>query len=451
VRPLTPLRIVRTAAVAAVGTVLLAACAPGSSSGAADHTAKAVRTSIGDKPVTLTLLVNSGVDVPFFESLGKKFTAKHPNVTVNVTSQDYQALTTNIAHVLSGSDVPDLVRVSQFGNLIKDHLLTSLDGYAKAYGWDQWPQSQFASTRVGPDGTQRGTGSLYGAGPGFGLTGVYYDKQLAQRIGMTRPPATVAEFEQLLAKAKGAGLQPIMINGKDGGSVYPLQNLQMDYAGDAQTVQNWNFAKPGADIDTPALVTAATTLARWGHAGYLPADVNDIDQTKAPTEFIKGHGVFFPSGNWQAPGLDKAGAGKFGFFLFPPEKAGGRQWAMTATDNLGIPAKSSHADVAAAFLDFVQTDPGARQDTVTLGGLVPAGPKDASTPTAPAGSAVEATVTSFQSLLKSDGLVGFMADATASIHVNTLIPQVQLLLGGKTSPTAFAHKVQADYERDLGR
>jgi raffinose/stachyose/melibiose transport system substrate-binding protein len=455
VRSLTSFRAARTvaAATAAAGALLLSACAPGSDSdsGSAGRPSAAVKTDIGSKPLTLTLLVNSGVDVPYFTSLGKKFSARHTNVTVKVTSQDYQALTTNIAHVLSGSNAPDLVRVSQFGNLIKDHLLRNLDPYAKAYGWDGWPQSQFASTRVGPDGKERGTGSLYGAGPGFGLTGVYYNKELAQRIGMVQPPATVAEFEQLLGKAKDADLQPIMINGKDGGTVYPLQNLQMDYAGDATTVQDWNFAKPGADIDTPALVQAATTLRRWGKAGYLPADVNDIDQTKAPAQFAKGHGVFFPSGNWQAPGLDKAEAGKFGFFLFPPKEAGGRQWAMTATDNLGIPAKSSHADVAAAFLDFVQTDKGARQDTVTLGGLVPAGPQDAPTPTAPAGSAVGATVQAFQALLKSDGLVGFMADATASIHVNTLIPQVQLLLGGKTSPTAFASKVQTDYQRDLGR
>jgi raffinose/stachyose/melibiose transport system substrate-binding protein len=60
-------------------------------------------------------------------------------------------------------------------------------------------------------------------------------------------------------------------------------------------------------------------------------------------------------------------------------------------------------------------------------------------------------VTAFQTLLKSNGLVGFMADATASIHVTTLIPQTQLLLAGKTSPTPFASKVQSDYQRDLGR
>ncbi|WP_131735546.1 ABC transporter substrate-binding protein [Actinomadura roseirufa] len=445
-----PRRAGRIAAVTAAGALLVSACAPSATS-EADRPAKPVNTDIGAKPVTLTLLVTSGTDVPFFTALGKLFHAEHDNVTVKVTSQDYGALTTNIAHVLTGGNVPDLVRVPQFGNLVNNRLLTNLDPYAKVYGWDGWPQSQFASTRVAADGKQRGTGSLYGAGPGFGLTGVYYDKTLAQRIGMSRPPATVAEFEGLLAKAKDAGLQPIMINGKDGGTVYPLQNLLMDDAAKARAVQDWNFAKPGANINTPAMVSAATTLRRWAQDGYLPADVNTIDQTRAPAEFLKGKSVFFPSGNWQAPGLDKAGQGKVGFFLFPPGEAGGSSWAMTAAANLGIPAKSSHADVAAAFLDFVQTDPRARQDTVTLGGLVPAGPVNAAVPAAPAGSAVAATVTAFQSLLKSDGLVGFMADATASINVNTLLPQTQLLLSGKTSPTAFAAKVQGDYERDLGR
>ena len=442
-------RIVQVAAVAVL--LLLNACAPGGNSDAGPAPSKPVSTGVGSEPVTLKLLVNSGVDVPFYTALGELFHAKYNNVTVKVENQDYATLTTTIAHILAGSNVPDLVRVSQLGNLIQDHLVTSLDPYAKAYGWDQWPQSQFASTRVGPNGKQRGTGALYAAGAGFGLTGVYYNKALAQRIGMTRPPATVAEFEQLLAKAKDAGLQPIMTNGKDGGSVYPLQNLVMSSADDAQAVQDWNYAKPGAGIDNPATVKAATTLQRWGQAGYLPADVNDIDQTRAPAEFAKNNGVFFPSGNWQAPGLDKARAGEFGFFLFPPGEAGGPSYAMTAAANLAIPAKSPNADLAAAFLDFVQTNQQARQATVNLGGLVPAGPANASAPTAPRGSAVAATVSAFQELLTSNGLVGFMADATASIHVNSLIPQTQLLLAGKTTPEAFAAKVQSDYERDLGQ
>ena len=142
---------IRVAAIAAAGALLVPACTPGSTSNGASTPTKVATTGVGSAPVTLKLLVTSGVDVPFFTALGKLFHAKNTNVTVQVTSQDYGALTTNIAHILSGNDVPDLVRVPQFGNLVTDHLLNSLDPYATAYGWDTWPQSQFASTRVGAE------------------------------------------------------------------------------------------------------------------------------------------------------------------------------------------------------------------------------------------------------------------------------------------------------------
>jgi raffinose/stachyose/melibiose transport system substrate-binding protein len=436
-----------TAAILAV-----AACAPGAatSSSAPVSSPAAASTSVGTAPTTLNILVSTP-DVPLFTTLGKAFHAKYGNVTVKVTSQDFNTLVTNTPHILSGSDVPDVVRIASFGHLVTDRLLTNLDPYAFAYGWDKWPQSQFASTRVGADGKQRGTGGLYGVGPGFGLTGIYYNKALAKRIGMTAPPATLADFEQLLSKAKSAALLPILINGGDGGTVYPLQNLQMDYAGSPQAVQTWNYDTPGANIDTSATVKAATTLQQWSKDGYFSPGVNSVDQTHAPADFASGQGVFFPSGNWQAPGLDKAGQGKFGFFLFPPLQQGGKFTAMTAADTLAVPAKAKHAAVAAAFLNFIQTDPAARNDAVSLGGIVPAGPAGAAVPPAPAGSAVAATVTAFQQLLKSNGLVDFMANATASIEVNTLLPQTQLLLAGKTSPAAFATKIQADYESDLGK
>jgi raffinose/stachyose/melibiose transport system substrate-binding protein len=430
----------------------VAACAPGpaTSSSALPATPKAASTGVGTAPVTLSILVSTP-DVPLFSALGEAFHAKYGNVTVKVTSQDFNTLVTNTPHILAGSDVPDIVRIASFGNLVTDQLLTNLDPYAAAYGWNKWPQSQFASTRVDADGKQRGTGGLYGIGPGFGLTGIYYNKALAKRIGMTEPPATLAEFEQLLGKAKSAGLLPILINGGDGGTVYPLQNLQMDYAGSPQAVQTWNYDMPGANIDTSATIKAAATLQQWSKNGYFSPGVNSVDQTHAPADFASGQGVFFPSGNWQAPGLDKAGQGKFGFFLFPPLQQGGTFTAMTAADTLAVPAKAKHVAVAAAFLNFIQTDPTARNDAVSLGGIVPAGPAGTPVPPAPAGSAVAATVTAFQQLLKSNGLVDFMANATASIEVNTLLPQTQLLLAGKTSPTAFATKIQTDYESDLGK
>jgi len=433
----------------AAAALAITACAPGAASNSAPASPTTATTAIASRAETLNILVSTP-DVPLFDALGKAFHAKYRNVTVKVTSEDFNTLITNTPHILAGTDVPDLVRIASFGNLVTDRLLDNLDPYANVYGWTKWPQSQFASTRVAANGKQRGTGSLYGVGPGFGLTGIYYNTALAKRIGMTQPPATLGAFERLLAKAKEMRLLPLLINGEDGGTVYPLQNLQMDYAGSPQQVQAWNYDAPGANIDTAATVKAAATLQQWNEAGYFAANVNSINQTQAPVDFAHGQGVFFPSGNWQAPGLEKAGPGKFGFFLFPPVNKGHQFMAMTAADTLAIPVKSPHAALAAAFLNFIQTNSQARQDALTLGGIVPDGPAGAPTVKAPKGSVVAATVTAFQQLLKINGMVDFMANATASIQVDTLLPQTQLLLASKTSPSAFASKIQADYKTDLG-
>lgn len=438
--------------VAAAGVALLlaiAGCAPGSSSGGSAGPTP-VSTDLGTKPVTLNVLVTTP-DVALFTALGKAFTAAHSNVTVKISSQDYGALTTNISHILSGTAAPDVVRIAAFGNLVKDKLVTDLDPYSAAYGWKSWPQSQFDSTRLGANGTQRGSGALYGVGPGFGLTGVYYNKALASQIGMSKAPTSLADFETLLATAKQAGILPIVDNGKDGGTGFLLQNLQMDYAGSTSTIQAWNYDKPGASIDTPDTVKAARTLQEWSTKGYLSPDVNAVDQTQAPGLFTAGGGLFFPSGNWQAPGLDQVGAGTFGFFLFPPLDDGGDYSAMTAADTLAIPAKAAHPTAAAAFLDFIQTDKKARQATVDLGGVVPAGPVNGSIPSTANGSVVGATVESFQQLLKSNGLVDFMANATASISVNAIVPQTQLLVAGKTTPEDYAKALQTEYVRELGK
>ena len=142
----------------------------------------------------------------------------------------------------------------------KEGLLKNLDDYATAFGWDKWPVPQLNQNRVAADGT-RGSGSLYAMGLNYSLTGVFYNKKLAAQIGMTEPPKTLAEFEDLLAKAKAAGLLPIMEWGsaKSGmGLAFPLQNLMAAY-GPVEPINDWIFQKPGATIDTPRTSSLPST------------------------------------------------------------------------------------------------------------------------------------------------------------------------------------------------
>jgi raffinose/stachyose/melibiose transport system substrate-binding protein len=429
--------------------VVVAACSPPSGQGTVDAESPQATKSVAVASGPLRLLVSTP-DVPLYEKLADEFEAENPKAQVTIESEDFGTLITNAPRILSTSNPPDIIKLASFGNLVKDRMILDLDPYAEAYGWDEWPQSQFASARVADDGRTRGTGSLYGVGPGFGLTGVYYNRAFAEQIGMTSPPATLGDFENLLARARESGLLPIMANGKDGGTAFLLQNLQMDYAGGGSEMQAWTFNQPDADIDTAATVRAADTLQSWAEQGNLPEDVNSIDQTIAPSRFMDGEGVFFPSGNWQAPGLDQDDD-TFGFFLFPPLREGDRHMAMTAGSNLAIASRSPHQQTAAAFLNFVQTNESARGHTVSIGGLIPAGPADAPVPPTEKGSVVGDTVAAFQELVASDGLVDFMANATASIQVSTIVPATQSLVAGRLSPEAFAEQLQAGYEREVQR
>ena len=64
---------------------------------------------------------------------------------------------------------------------------------------------------------------------------------------------------------------------------------------------------------------------------------------------------------------------------------------------------------------------------------------------------VGATVAAFGALLKSNGLVDFMANATASINVNAIVPQTQLLVAKQTTPENFSQALQAEYVKELAQ
>src|ERR1700761_1770285 len=130
-------------------------------------------------------------------------------------------------------------------------------------------------------------------GLNYSLTGIFYNKALAKQIGMTTPPKTLAQLDAVLAKAKSAGITPIEAfnGGATGGLVFPLQQLMADY-GSAAAVNNWVFDKPGATIDTPANVKAATHLQTWIKAGYFNPDANAVLYAQMMSNFEGGKALF---------------------------------------------------------------------------------------------------------------------------------------------------------------
>ncbi|GAA5063344.1 sugar ABC transporter substrate-binding protein [Thermocatellispora tengchongensis] len=430
---------------------MAAACgAPGSNSPQPAASASAPLSgtpTCGTAPVALNGYFETGFPLP--KALTTEFSKQHPNVTWNIREDQFAVITQNAPRVLADNP-PDLMRLPQVSELVKDNLLKNLDGYAQAFGWDKWPASQLEQLRLGPGGRPRGQGSLYAMGLNFSMTGVFYNKKLAARIGMSTPPATLEEFDAALAKAKDAGITPIVQfnGGATGGLAFPLQSLMASY-GPPGPINDWIFQKPGATIDTPSNLRAAQHLERWVKAGYFQKDVNAVDYATMMSRFIDGQGLFMFNGDWESGNLDKQMPGDVGFLLMPPAQKGGKRATMSAPLTFGIGANAKNADCAAFFLNWVATDRKAREITVEVGGSHPMGPADAYMPDVAADTVTAGTLAAGADIAKDNGAMDFIANATGAIYAKSWTPNLQKLVAGQQTPQGLLKAVQADYTSQL--
>jgi raffinose/stachyose/melibiose transport system substrate-binding protein len=405
----------------------------------------ATTPNCGTDPVLMNAYFETGFTLPF--SLTVEFTKQFPNVTWDIKQDQFTNLINETPRLLASDNPPDLIRLPTFVTFAKDGLLKNLDDYATAFGWNDWPVP-LGFVKLDSNGV-RGSGSLYAMGLNYQLTGVFYNKKLAAQIGMTEPPKTVDEFEALLAKAKDAGLLPIMQWGsaKSGmGLAFPLQQLMAAY-GPTEPINDWIFQKPGATIDTPTNLTAAQHLEQWIKNGYFPSDINAIEYTDSNSRFVGGEGVFTFNGDWENADYDTNMAGNTGFFVFPPAVAGDQPAAMSGPLTFGIAATAKHADCAAFFFNWVATNPTARQIDVTVGGSNPGGPANASVPTVPAGSITAETLAGGP--VVGANAMDFIANATSSIFAQGWTPELQKMVGGQQDAAGLLKAVQAEYEREL--
>lgn len=405
--------------------------------------------SCGTDPVVLNSYFETGFPLP--SKLAEEFTKQFPNVTFDIKEDQFANMMENSPRILSEDNAPDLIRLPSLTDLVANNLLLNLDSYFTEFGWDKFPAGQLVQLRVEEGGRPRGTGSLFAMGLNYSMTGVFYNKELATQLGMAEPPKTLTELDALLAKAKEAGIQPIMQwNKGTAGLAFPLQNLMGAY-GAPEPINDWIFQKDGATINTPENLEAAEHLDAWIKAGYFPSDANAIEYFQMMSRFIGGEGLFMFNGDWESGNLDTNATGKFGFFIMPSEEDGGRHATMSAPLTFGIAAKAAHPDCAAFFLDWVATNEEARKINVAVGGSNPGGPVDLAMPAVTPGSVTEASLAAGQTLAEDNGAMDFIANATGAIFAAGWTPELQKMVGGQQTPAGLLEAVQEEYETQLSR
>jgi raffinose/stachyose/melibiose transport system substrate-binding protein len=447
--------VLRSPAIATLLAAAFAATPAGASAASAAPSAApaSFAANCGTKPITMQGYFETGF--PGTVDLTKLFTKQHPNVKWKVREDPFAVITQDAPLVLSSPNPPDLMRTPQITGLVKDHVLLNLDRYYKIFGWNKFPASDLEQLRVAPSGRPQGVGPVWAMGINYSMTGVFYNKALAAKIGMKSPPATLAQLDADMAKAKAAGILPVeqFDSAGNGGLIFPLQFLMADYtiaaSGSVQPINAWVLDQPHATVVTHANLLAVEHLDQWIKDGYFNSDANAVSYSTMMARFDHGQGLFIFDGDWESGGFDHNYPGKYGFFLFPPLKAGGKQAAMSAPLTYGIPATAKHASCAAYFLNWVQTNPAARALNVAVYGSNPGGPASLPIPPVKPGTVTAQTLAAGKLIAKENGAMGFIANATGPIDAEAWTPAVQRLFGGQISPESVLKTVQADYEQEL--
>lgn len=423
----------------------LASCsAPGSesSSNETEVDASDVSTDIGSEEVSLTLYDGAGLK-DTDDALIAAFEEQYPNVTIDTRFDPDDVQAQNAPRVLASDDPPDIARINALADIVGNNQLTNLDPWAEAYGWDELPEGQLAMYTVSNDGV-RGSGSQYTMASGFVLTGLYYNSEIADELGIDGAPADLAELEDDLATAKEAGVTPILAGNQTGQIVFTVQSLMNQTLGQ-EPINDWVFNESGATIDTPESQTAVDTVANWAQNEYFNDDANGTDATNALGRFVNGESLFFFSGSWDASALQDQMGDSVGFVLAPTGEAGADPLAMSdPVSNFGIPANSSEKNAAAAFLNFL-TSPEARQIVVDTG-AGPSGTGEA--PTTEPDTLTAQVQEEFATLVEADGQVQFVQNATSGIN-DEWISQTQELVVGRVAPEEYLANIQSAYETDV--
>jgi len=286
--------------------LVLAACSGGGTaspsaapSAAASESAptEAPATEAAAEPVTIELYdlhINEPGKTLIADIVGEYETA-HPNVTIEMTVLENEALKAKIATEMQAGNPPDLFQSWGGGVLAQQQeagMVRAIDD--EIADWKD-TMNAAAMSIYQVDGVQ------YGIPYNFGLVGFWYNQDLFEQAGISEPPATWSDFLDAVGKLKAAGITPIAVGAGDKWPAMFWWAYLSLRAGGQPALEN---AIATGDWTGDAFVTAGTELKKLIDqepfqesflAATYPQQAATVGNGKAAMELM---------GQW-APGVEK--------------------------------------------------------------------------------------------------------------------------------------------------
>ncbi len=383
------------------------------------------------------------------EALNAEFEKAHPGVKIQREVKVLDDLKMTLKLALAEADGPDIAQVNQgrsdMGAMVEADLLLPLNDYLAKYGWGNVFSTSVASRNsFTADGKSFGQGNLYGVSPTAEVVGVYYNKDLFKKNRWS-VPTTFEEFQELLAKIKKAGITPISFGSLDGWNAIHEFSAIQHLLVSSDYINNLTYGVNNVSFDTPENQEAAQILLDWAQAGYFTDGFPGIGYDDCNNNFKAGEGAMTITGSWFAPELMTGTDQEFGFFLLPG--LSGKQ--TMAIGGVGIPyairKTTQHPDLAAEYLNWMISPRAA--ELWAQAGMLPAMslPENTKVKT---DNLFGDTLHAWETINKNNA-VGHYIDWATPTFYDTLVAELQKLLGSIATPADFTAAVQRDYAQFL--
>ena len=290
-----------------------------------------------------------------------EFKKAHPGTDVNVSFIDEEAYKVQLPGWLS-TVAPDIVNWhdgERMAYYAQRGLFDDLSGDWSKNGWN----STYASTKE----ASSYKGKQYAAPTVYYSWGMFYRKDLFQKVGIADEPKTWDQFLDACKKLKAAGTTPIAVAGRDAWTLAGwFDYLDLRLNGNAFHQKLMAGEVPYTD---PRVKKVYTTWKQLIDAGYFIDNSLSYDLDSAQPFLFQGKAAMMLMGTFITGGFPASVKPEMGYFQFPIIDPKVPTAEDGPVESLHIPSKAKNKADAHAFLAFVETPEIGAQLATGLGSL----------------------------------------------------------------------------------
>jgi raffinose/stachyose/melibiose transport system substrate-binding protein len=374
------------------------------------------------------------------------FTEANPNVTITREAIQTDQMRDTVNTAISAGTGPDVIFYDAgpgyAGVLIDAGLLQPLGDYAAEFGWNE----EIAAPAL--EGTTI-DGQLYGMPLQTDLIGMYYNKTLLDQEGLT-VPTTLEEMLAFCGAATEKGYIPIAFANNPGWQAFHQFSMTANQMTGAEAMRGLLLNNEGR-WDTPEIQTAIDAFfVQMRDAGCFPEDANAILYDDGNSLFFTGQALLHTTGSWLAENIESQMADfEVGYVPFPLiEEDNEPTWLFGVGSAYFITANSQHPDEAAAFIDYLFSQPAVEQWVGQSRYFVPVQFDPSAIEIGPLNQQI---IEILQGAGEEGTQFGYNIDVLAPAAFNDMMQNgFQAILAGDKTPEQQAADLQAAWEEGRG-